>query len=142
MTLRVQCTAPLDWSSGYEYALVAARRLVDAGVAVRLAIPSGGTDEERVRFTVDDLDLAGVVERLPAAGQGEADVHLLPAVAGGPWPALDDVLRRRLPVVATRIPAVLRHVRGATGTVLLVPARDPDAIAGALGRLVPVAARP
>lgn len=139
--LRVVSTGSVIWRKGYEYALVALRRLLDAGVPASLAILGDGAERQRLLFTVDDLGLHGRVEllgRRPPAQVRErlqqADVFLLPSVAEGISNAALEAMACGLPVVSTCCGGMDEAIRdGVEG--LLVPVRDPEAMAAALHRL-------
>ena len=60
---RVISVGSLIWTKGYEYALMAVRRLVDRGVPVRFDIIGDGpkAERQRVLYTIQDLGLRSVV---------------------------------------------------------------------------------
>lgn len=139
----------LRWEKGYGYALQAVRRLLDDGVRVRLEIVGDvpperrGARDERARIieTVADLGLEGhvhlhgaapsevVAERLQAA-----DVMLHASLTEGLPTAVLEAMATCLPVVATDVGGIREAVDdGVQG--LVVPPRDPEALAGALERL-------
>jgi len=135
---RVISTGDVIWRKGYEYALSAVRRLVDEGVPVRYDIVGNGVENQRLLFTIRDLQLdhhvhwhgqlppAEVVARLQ-----QADVFLLPSLSEGISNAVLEGMACGLPVVTTRVGGMAEAVTdGAEG--FLVPARDEMALADAL----------
>lgn len=135
---QVISTGDVIWRKGYEYALAAVRRLVDEGVPVRYDIVGNGVENQRLLFTIRDLQLdkhvhwhgqlppAEVVARLQ-----QADVFLLPSLSEGISNAVLEGMACGLPVVTTRVGGMAEAVTdGAEG--FLVPARDGMGLADAL----------
>lgn len=139
--LVVLTVARLHWKKGHEHGLVAVRRLVDAGIDVEYRLLGAGPHEHAVRACVHDLGLAGHVRLLgdrPGAGVLEelrrADVLLHPAVSEGFGNAVLEAQAVEVPVVCTDADGLRENVvHGVTG--LVVPRRDPTALAAALTRL-------
>jgi colanic acid/amylovoran biosynthesis glycosyltransferase len=148
-TLRVISIAGLRWMKGFEWALVAVRALLDAGVPVRLDVLGGDPaadagepgERERIVHTVADLGLEEHVRLLPSVPSAEvvnhlhgSDVLLVPSLDEGLPTVLLEAMACGVPVVATDCGGVseaLSHdVEG-----LLVPPRDAEALAAALERL-------
>ena len=126
---------------GQRELLAALAQLPDAhAVLVGADLERGGAYQRELERHAEEL---GVRERVVFAGRrddaaavlAELDVLVLPSWTEGlPLVVLEAMARRR-PVVATPVggtPEVV--VEGETG--LLVPPRDPDALAAALGRLL------
>ena len=147
--LRVISIAWLRWMKGFEWALVALRRLLDAGVPVRLEVVGGDPTEEvgepsereRVARTVADLGLEehvhllGKLSSVDVAGRlQESDVLLLPSLDEGLPTVILEAMASGIPVVATRCGGVHEAMSdGVEG--LIVPPRDAAAMADALERL-------
>ena len=139
--LRLACVAPLHWTAGLEYLLVALRRLLDSGLDASLDLYGEGPARAATLFAVSDLGLGERVALRPHEGTaalaralGAADVCALAAVEDRPWPGALEAMACGLPVVASDGPSVRDAVRpGREG--LLVPARDPAALAEAVVEL-------
>ena len=139
--LVVLTVARLHWKKGHEHALVALRKLVDAGIDVEYRLLGGGPHERAVRAYVHDLGLARHVrllgDRPPAGVLDElrrADVLLHPAVSEGFGNAVLEAQAVEVPVVCTDADGLRENVLdGVSG--LVVPRRDPDALAAAVTRL-------
>lgn len=134
-------TGALRWVKGYDYALVAVRRLLDEGVAVRLRIVGEGPERARLRHAIEDMGLERHVElagRLAPARVLEelqhADIFLLTSVSEGISNAVLEAMACGLPVVTTSCGGMAEVVRQGTDG-FLVPVRDPEAIAAAVSRL-------
>lgn len=118
-------------------------RLRQARPDARLRVVGGGPELERLRRLARSLDLDGPV-RLegPVAGlealqraYASADVFCLPSLQEGFGIVFLEAMAAGLPIVAGDAAAVPEVVEdGATG--LLADPRDPDAVAGALDRLL------
>jgi glycosyltransferase involved in cell wall biosynthesis len=138
-TFRVACTAPLHWTAGHEYALVALAALIERGRRVELRIAGDGPAEEAVRFTAFDLGIDEHVTFLPAtAGRdvlASADALMLPATEDRAWTALLDAFAYDVPAVASDLPTIRELAGGERPAALLVPPCDADALAGALDSL-------
>ncbi|MCU1449801.1 MAG: putative glycosyltransferase [Acidimicrobiales bacterium] len=140
---RVISVGRLNWVKGYDYALHAVRILLDRGHDIRYTILGGDDgDGYALQLAIRDLGLDGHVH---LAGQGprfrvrallaNADAFLLPSVSEGTSVALLEAMAMTLPVVATDVGGtkeVVRHEEHG----LLVPPRDPPAMADALERLM------
>jgi colanic acid/amylovoran biosynthesis glycosyltransferase len=139
----VVTTGNLIWSKGYEYALAGFRQLLDAGVDARLDIIGTGSEEQRIRFTVHDLDVADRVRllgRLAPNAVAEhlqgADTFVLSSLSEGISNAVLEAMACGLPVVTTDCGGMREAVAdGVEGFV--IPSRDSRAIAA---RLVDLAA--
>ncbi len=140
-TLRAVTAGSLVWQKGYEYALLAVRHLIDAGVQVRLDIIGDGPERQRVLFTVHDLGLerhARILGRLTPKQVRDtlqqSDVFLLASLSEGICNAVLEAMACGLPVVTTDCGGMREAVSdGVEGFV--VPVRDPQAMALALQRL-------
>lgn len=139
--LRVVSTGDVIWRKGYEYALTAVRRLVDRGVPVQFDIIGSGRENQRLLYSIQDLQLDEhvtwhgrlapdeVVKRLQTS-----DVCLLSSLSEGLSNAVLEGMACGLPAVTTDVGGMREAVSdGVEG--LLVPSRDPAAIADALAEL-------
>jgi glycosyltransferase involved in cell wall biosynthesis len=139
--LVILTVARLHWKKGVEHGLVAVRALVDEGVPLEYRILGSGPHERAVRDCVHDLGLAGHVRLLGEHGPDRvltelrgADVLLHPAVSEGFGNAVLEAQAVEVPVVCTDADGLRENVAdGETGIV--VPRRDPSALAAALRRL-------
>src|SRR6266704_883750 len=127
--------------------LVDAASLLVPGVDVRLVIVGDGPERARIEARVREQGLDGrvavrgrVSDAELQAAYAAADVFVLPAVMDrrgdteGLGVVLLEAMNHRVPVVASRIGGITDIVEdGVSG--LLVPPGDPDALAGAIGRL-------
>jgi glycosyltransferase involved in cell wall biosynthesis len=138
----------LRWVKGYEHALAAIARLVEAGVPVRYEIvgdePADVRERgERARIvaTVEDLGLGGRVRLHGRLSELEvtnllrsADVYLQTSLSEGMPTAVLEAMACALPVVATDVGGT--HEAFSDGVEgYLVPARDSRAVAAALTAL-------
>ncbi|MFI6210033.1 glycosyltransferase family 4 protein [Streptomyces sp. NPDC051041] len=123
--------------------LLEAVRLLRAGQRrLRLLVSGAGPDLDRLVRRARQRDLAGTVEVLGPTGYHDApavyregDVFVSPTWAEGFSNTLLEAMASGLPVVSTAVVGVVDCVRdGVNG--LLVPPRDPHALAGAVGRML------
>ncbi len=139
--LRVVSTGDVIWRKGYEYALTAVRLLVDRGVPVQFDIIGSGRENQRLLYTIQDLQLNDYVTWHGRLGPDEvvrrlqaADVCLLSSLSEGISNAVLEGMACGLPAVTTDVGGMREAVSdGVEG--ILVPARDPAAIADALAEL-------
>ena len=133
----------LQWRKGYEYALLAVRRLLDAGHTVTYDIVGEEADGGATRHAVHDLALTEVVRLVPPTGHGvvpahlaRADALLLPSLSEGIANAALEAMACGRPVVVTDCGGMTEAVDdGVEGRV--VPVRDPAAMAEAVRDLRP-----
>jgi len=132
---------------GLEY-LVRAVRLIDCPFPVELDIVGSGPEELRLRSLVDELGLAGKVKLSGRVSNEDlrdhyaaCDCFVLPAIidSKGDTEGLGVVLIEALschkPVVASGVGGIVDVIRdGETG--LLVPEKDPGALARAITRVL------
>jgi colanic acid/amylovoran biosynthesis glycosyltransferase len=132
---RLLSVGRLHWKKGFDYALMAVRQLLDEGHDVYYDILGGGAEEERLRFAVHDLQLAGRVElRGPQSAEEvrnaleTADVYVQPSVSEGLSNATLEAMAMEVPVVSTDVGGMAEAIRdGCEG--LLIPPRHPAALA-------------
>ncbi len=123
--------------------LLAAYKLLqdtNPGVASKLIIVGDGPERSRLEATVD---AHGLAKRVIFTGQisdvqafyAAADVFVLPSHSEGSPNVLLEAMAAGLPIVATAVggvPEVVSHDESA----LLVPAKEPDALAAAIARVL------
>jgi glycosyltransferase involved in cell wall biosynthesis len=144
--LRVLMVGRLRWEKGYEYALEAIRRVVDAKVAVALELvgdpPRGvlmSSDEgARITHTIADLGLGrhvvlrgGVTPDEVSRRLRQADVLLHASVAEGIPNVVLEAMACAVPVVATDVGGTSEAVRDGVEGILVAP-RDPAQLAESL----------
>jgi len=140
--LRILTVGELDWAHGHEYALQAVRLLLDRGVDCVYHIVGHGEYADALGFARFELGIDRATEIFPSMRpetvrvQMEwADVYVCPAVIDGIAPAVVQAQAMVLPVVATRGNSMKRDVVEDGRTGLLVPRRDPSALADSLEQL-------
>jgi glycosyltransferase involved in cell wall biosynthesis len=139
--LTILSVGRLHWKKGYEYALLAVRRLVDAGTELEYRVVGDGPHADAVRAAVYDLGLADHVRLLGALPPARvltemraADVLVHAAVSEGFGNAVMEAQAAALPVVCSDADGLRENIAdGETG--FAVPRRDPAALAAALERL-------
>ena len=144
--LRIMSCGRLNQVKGHQDLLQAIRMLRDAGHDARLVIAgeddAGGTGYRRViEARIAELDLDGAVTLLGAVSEGEVRRHLLEAhvFALASWHeplgvALMEAMSCEVPTIGTAAGGVAELIRdGQDG--ILVPPRDPPAMADAILRL-------
>jgi len=140
-TFTILSTGSIIWRKGYEYALIAIRKLVDQVKHVCYKIIGDGSERQRLLYTIDDLNLQEHVQILGKQTPEQvrehlqqADAFLLPSLSEGISNAVLEAMSCGLPVVTTDCGGMSEAVRdGIDGFV--VPMRDPDAMGQALKRL-------
>ena len=128
---------------GHIYLLKAVRKLIENRPALRLLI-IGDSSNRSHRATVEaEVERLGLKEHVIFLGRsndvprllGALDVSVLPSLSEGISNSILESMAAGVPVVATAVggnPEIV--INEETG--LLVPARDPDALAGAIERLL------
>lgn len=138
---RIISTGSVNWVKGYEYALSAIRRLVDRGVPVRYDLIGDGPEQQRLLYTIQDLELGDHVVRhgkLPPdkvlARLQEADVFMLSSLSEGISNAVLEGMACGLPVVTTDVGGMSEAVTdGVEG--FLTPPLDSMSLGDALEAL-------
>ncbi|MBA2311632.1 MAG: glycosyltransferase family 4 protein [Actinobacteria bacterium] len=140
-TLQLVTTGSLVWQKGYEYCLMAIKRLTDLGIRSELHIIGDGPERQRVLFTIADLGLEDYVHLHGhlqpndlRALLWDCDAFILASVTEGISNAALEAMACGLPVVVTDTGGMRDLVRdGIDG--YLVPPRDPEALARSVERL-------
>lgn len=143
----VACVGSLEDYKGQSYLLGACAQLRDRGIDLRCLLVGEGENRRRLAERIADLGLSDRVHLLGAKARdevrdvlAEADVLAMPSVVTdtgkmeGVPVALMEAMAMEVAVVATNIsgvPELVEHER----TGLLVPQRNPKALADALERL-------
>lgn len=139
---RLVSVGRLQWRKGYEYALLAVRRLLDAGHEVTYDIVGDEADGGATRFTVHDLGLADLVTLTPPQDRDgvarrlvAADLLLLPSLSEGIANAALEAMACARPVVVTDCGGMTEAVTdGVEGRV--VPVRDAVALSDATAEVL------
>lgn len=146
-TFTILCVAGLEEKKGHRYLIEACRLLVDQDVAFRCLLIGGGPLLRQIEAQIMEYTLK---EKVVLLGQqtreqvqrylAQSDLFVLPSVRlpsgkqEGIPVALMEAMAMSLPVIATRLSGIPELVEdGKTG--LLVPERDPEAIAEAIQKL-------
>ncbi len=139
---RILAVGRLDGHKGFEYLVDAASVLRDRGVEFQLDIVGGGHLRDALQGRIDDLGLGDKVALLGPKPQEEVKELYLGAkivAVSSLWEGLPNVLMESLalgvPVVTTDVAGIPELIRdGEEG--LLVPPKDPTALADGIGRLL------
>ncbi|MBC8160024.1 MAG: glycosyltransferase [Roseiflexaceae bacterium] len=143
----IVCVARLEQKKGHTYLVEACAQLKAQGLSFRCMLVGDGEERPQIESQIKRLGLEDTVILLGQQPRSrvaellaEADVMVLPSVTTakgrqeGIPVALMEALATELPVVASAISGIPELVEdGHTG--LLVPERDPTALATALARL-------
>lgn len=146
-TFTILCVASFEEKKGHRYLLEACRLLVDQGVPFRCLLIGNGPLRRQIEAQIREYTLN---EQVILLGQqtrqqvqtylAQSDLVVLPSIRlpsgkqEGIPVALMEAMAMSLPVIATRLSGIPELVEdGKTG--LLVPERDPVAIAEAIQRL-------
>lgn len=139
--LRILSVGRLEWKKGYEFALLAVKRLRDSGMHVQYRIAGDGAFSEALRFFREDLNLKNEVDLLGAldseaikAQMEWADVLLHPAVSEGFCNSVIEAQAMELPVVCTDADGLAENVEHEI-TGYVAPRYDAAALAAALSVL-------
>jgi glycosyltransferase involved in cell wall biosynthesis len=119
--------------------LHAARRLVGRFPALHWIIAGEGELRPVLEWLTSELDLTGRVHFLgqvadPLRVIADADLYVMSSREEGLGTSVLDAMARGIPVASTSaggLPEMLHQ-----GAGILVPPRDPDALAGAVGRIL------
>ncbi|MFC5195468.1 glycosyltransferase family 4 protein [Bizionia hallyeonensis] len=130
------------WVKGYSYALAVVKLLVEQGMMVQYTIVAPESAPEDLIFAVHDLGIQDYVQFEQAMAQSELfgyiqgfDVLLLPSLSEGIANVVLEAMALGVPVVCTDSGGMAEVVKsGETGW--LVPVRDPEAMALAIGQMM------
>lgn len=132
----------LEWKKGFDYLLKTYSLLVDRGYSFRAIIIGSGSLQAELQFSIDDMRLNGHVTLLGGRSPdevltllAESDMLVLSSVEEGISNAVLEGMAAGKAVVTTRcggMGEVIDH--GVDG--LLVPIRDPEAMASAIAQLL------
>jgi glycosyltransferase involved in cell wall biosynthesis len=132
--------ANLTWHKGHEVLVRAVAEVVRRHREFRLVLVGEGPERGRIEVLVRELGLGGNVVLAGSVGQasrllGHFQFSVLASVQESFPNAVVESMAAGVPVVATRVGGIPELVReGVDG--LLVPARDPGALAAAMRRLL------
>jgi glycosyltransferase involved in cell wall biosynthesis len=132
----VQVGALVDNQKGHRDLIAAAKRLTDRQSGWRFVLVGGGRDEAVLRQAADGYDTIRFTDHVDNVGDylAASDIFAYPSLHEGLGSALLDAMNAELPIVASHVGGIPELVEdGRTG--LLVPPRDPEALADALARL-------
>ena len=138
---RIVTVGTINWRKGFEFALVALRKLADQGVPAHLEIIGDGPERQRILYTIHDLNLQDHVslagrlspEQIRTRLQ-QSDAFLLSSHSEGISNAVLEAMACGLPIVTTECGGMGEAVTdGVEGFV--VPVRDADAMSEALRKL-------
>ncbi|HET7425440.1 MAG TPA: glycosyltransferase family 4 protein [Gemmatimonadales bacterium] len=137
------CPARLVPVKGHGYLLEAAARLVRRGVAFQLWLAGDGPERASVERRIAELGLSDRLRLLDTVPHSEllmmyrehsVDCVVLPSLHEGLSVALIEAMAHGVPVVATAVGGVPELLKGDAG--VLVPPRDPEALADALASVL------
>lgn len=139
--LKIISTGSLIWRKGYEYALTAARKVLDQGINVTYTIIGEGPDRERILYTAEDLCLGEHVRLKGNLSPGQireelnaSDIFLLSSLSEGISNAVLEGMACGLPVVTADCGG-MREAVSHEKEGLVVPVRDSKALAAAISKL-------
>lgn len=139
--LRILSIGRLHWAKGYDYGLQAIRKLKEQGISCAYRIVGDGELRSAVEYAIDDFGLWENVrllgERSPRQIKTElllTDVLLHSSVSESFGIATIEAQSMKIPVVCTDANGLPEAVANQE-TGLIVPRRDPAALANALSQL-------
>lgn len=139
--LNILSVGNLHWVKGYEYALLAIRKVIEMGTSVQYQIIGDGEAYQNLLFTIHDLGLQKEVCLLGKLSPEQvrekmqsADIFLLSSLSEGISNAVLEAMSCGLPVVTTDCGGMREAVSdGVEGFV--VPVRDSNAMADSILKL-------
>ena len=130
---RVLFVGTADRRKGIHYLAMAARALAGRGLNLDVRIAGGVHDAVRARPEAAALTFLGRIPRSEVTAEfAAADIFVLPTLAEGSATVVYEAMAAGLPVVTTRAAGSVIE-DGVDG--LLVPERNPEALADAIARL-------
>jgi len=133
-TCVIGTAGPLERVKGHHYFLEAAKQILEAGFAVEFLIVGSGPEEKRLRDYARRLGIADHVTFVPQVqdyGQvlEALDIFCLTSLQQGLGTVMLEAMALGKPVVASNVGGVYSVVHD-NETGVLVPTRNPDALAG------------
>ena len=130
---RVLFCGSLHLRKGVQYIRAAADMLRDSDPHIRFVMAGGATATMRAKLSAPNIELLGHLGKADLMREfGRADLFLFPSLAEGAAGAVLEAMASGLPIVGTRAGGV-DFSDGESGIV--VPPRDPNAIADAVVRI-------
>lgn len=144
-SLRILSVGRLHWKKGYEYALAAFSILQGLGVDFEATIVGEGDEYERLAFSIHQRRLNNRVflvgrktHTQVARMMGDYDIYIQPSVQEGFCNSVLEAQCSGLLCVVSNAEGLAENVLdGRSG--LVVPCRDPEALAGAIRNLMGMA---
>ena len=139
--LKILMVGGLIWRKGYEYAILGIKHALDDGLPVELIIIGEGPDREKLAFLVQELGLEKVVHFLGSCTPAQvlqsmqsSHVFLHTSLSEGIANVILEAMSCALPVISTAVGGIGEVITdGQNG--LIIPTRDPRAVADRVSRL-------
>jgi len=146
-SLRVVCAGSLEWTGGYEHGLHALALAAQRGVSCQCRVVGDGPHQTALLFARHQLGLDGIVSFEPAASPQAlqehlawADVFMAPTVVDGLPDRVIEAAAMGLCLVLGD-PGPLGELKPDESVAVIVPRRDPDALADAMAEVAADPAR-
>lgn len=141
-TIQIVSTGRLVWKKGYQYALLAIRKLIDSGYDIRYTIIGDGPMYTALTFSIHQLGLQNHVHLAGKCTQDQiknilqkSDIFSHPAVSEGFCNAVIEAQAMQLPVVSTNADGLSENIQDNT-TGFIVPIYDAAALVLKLSTLI------